>query len=127
MPNIGNGGNFRRSVEAVRRTPNHRATLGIAALSPTYMDASASRPGQDVTLAPMPRYANRAHDSGVVAYEIGEGEIVVTFVNGDRYRYGRRRPGAAAVARMQALARAGRGLSTYISQVVRDRYEEKLD
>ncbi|HEY4218738.1 MAG TPA: hypothetical protein VGM67_16465 [Gemmatimonadaceae bacterium] len=34
-------------------------------------------------------------------------------------------PGATDVARMKALAVAGRGLSTYISQHVRDRYRRK--
>ncbi|WP_028081416.1 hypothetical protein [Solimonas soli] len=73
----------------------------------------------------MKRYRNRNGHSGVRAYESGPGYIKVRFANGDTYVYDDRIPGARAVARMQALAAAGRGLSTYIAQHVRERYARK--
>ena len=74
----------------------------------------------------MERYRNLAGDSGVVAYEIRDDAIVVKFVGGDRYLYSFRAPGREHVTRMKAFARAGRGLSSYISAYVREHYEKKL-
>lgn len=75
----------------------------------------------------MQRYKNLGGDSGVVAYDIDAGQIVVQFRNGDRYLYTEDSAGAANVARMQELAVAGRGLSAFISQHVHDRYERKVN
>jgi hypothetical protein len=66
----------------------------------------------------MERYQNLSADSGVDGYECGPGWIKVRFRNGPTYVYDSVKPGAEHVARMQELARAGRGLSTYISQHV---------
>jgi hypothetical protein len=74
----------------------------------------------------MQRYGNQSRVSGVVAYDIDAGQIVVQFRTGERYLYTEDSAGAANIARMQALARAGRGLSTFISQHVHDRYARKL-
>ncbi len=75
----------------------------------------------------MQRYRNHSGDSGVVAYEIDAGSIKIEFKNGDRYLYTEDSAGGANIARMQDLARAGRGLSTFISQHVHDRYARKLN
>jgi hypothetical protein len=74
----------------------------------------------------MERYGNRSGASGVLAFEIRDASIVVLF--GDRwaYEYGARRPGPDAVETMKSLARAGRGLSTFISQHVRQNFERKF-
>ena len=74
----------------------------------------------------MQRYGNQNRESGVVAYDIDAGQIIVQFRNGDRYLYTEDSAGAANIARMQDLARAGRGLSTFISQHAHDRYERKI-
>jgi len=74
----------------------------------------------------MPRYRNLSRHSGVVAFETTDDSITLTFVNGERYAYSARRPGRAVVEHMKTLAQAGRGLSTYVSQQVRDNYERKL-
>jgi len=74
----------------------------------------------------MQRYANRSGQSGVVAYELGADAITVKFTGGDRYLYTQDSAGAVHIARMRELAENGRGLSTYISQHVRDRYARKL-
>ncbi len=74
----------------------------------------------------MPRYRNLSRHSGVVAFETTDDSITLTFVTGERYAYSARRPGRAVVEHMKTLAQAGRGLSTYVSQHVRDNYERKL-
>lgn len=71
------------------------------------------------------RYKRLGGDSGVVAYEIGEGAITVLFDNGWHYLYTKRSAGAGNIAQMHRLAKAGRGLSTFISQTVHNRYERK--
>ena len=75
----------------------------------------------------MQRYKNLSGESGVLAYEIGDRAITVRFSGGDRYLYTDQSAGADNIAEMQRLATLGSGLSTYISQVVKDRYACKLD
>jgi hypothetical protein len=75
----------------------------------------------------MQRYGNQSRESGVVAYDIDAGQIIVQFRNGDRYLYTEDSAGAANIAAMQELARAGRGLSTFISQHVHERYARKIN
>ena len=74
----------------------------------------------------MERYRNLAGNSGVAAYDIGADSITVRFQDGDTYLYTDASAGADNVAEMKRLARAGRGLSSFISRVVRERYAEKL-
>jgi hypothetical protein len=70
------------------------------------------------------RYHNLSGHSGVVAYELGEDTITVKFAGDDSpcYLYDAHKPGLQAVWEMQRLAKAGKGLSTYISRHVRDNY-----
>lgn len=74
----------------------------------------------------MKRYRNSSGKSGVRAYEIYADRILIEFAAGDIYVYSYRMPGKADVEQMKTLAEKGKGLSTYISQNVRDRYESKL-
>ncbi len=87
---------------------------------------SEPRHGGAVCNAYMEHYPSESGESGVVAYEIGRGSIVVKFVGGEKYLYTDRSAGAKNIARMQQLAQSGRGLSTFISQHVHDRYARKL-
>lgn len=64
----------------------------------------------------MKPYRNLSGHSGVVAYEIRPGAIVVKFRGGEAYTYSDQTATASAVAEMQRLARAGRGLSTFIAR-----------
>ena len=75
----------------------------------------------------MQRYGDQSRESGVVAYDIDAGQIIVQFTNGERYLYTEDSAGAANIAKMQELARAGRGLSSFISQHVHDRYARKIN
>lgn len=72
------------------------------------------------------RYHNRGHNSGVTAYEAGEDYIKVEFVDGGLYLYTDDSAGPDAIVQMKQLASRGEGLSTFISQHVRDRYATKL-
>jgi hypothetical protein len=69
-------------------------------------------------------YPNLSRVSGITHYETGADYILVKF-RGDKppYRYSYKSAGKRHVDRMKALAAAGRGLSTYISRHVHDRYE----
>jgi hypothetical protein len=72
----------------------------------------------------MKRYKNLSGDSGVVAYEVHPRRIDIRFTNGRTYKYTSRSAGADNIELMKKLAVAGRGLSTFISQVVKDGYED---
>lgn len=73
----------------------------------------------------MQPYLRLAGDSGVVAYDIKPRSIDVEFVDGMVYTYSWTSTGRERVERMKLLARAGRGLSTYISQHVREAYASR--
>lgn len=74
---------------------------------------------------PLQPYANRSGDSGVTRYAVVGDAIVIEFSGGDCYLYDSVSPGPLHVRRMQELAAAGRGLSTYISRNVY-RYRARL-
>lgn len=75
----------------------------------------------------MQRYKNPSGESGVLAYEIGDRSITVRFSGGARYLYTDQSAGADNIAEMQRLAKLGKGLTTFINQVILERYESKLD
>jgi hypothetical protein len=70
-------------------------------------------------------YKNVNGSSGVIAYETGTDFIKVRFTDGTIYHYSYQKPGKQHVERMKKRASAGKGLSTYISQFVREKYERK--
>ncbi|BAN22820.1 hypothetical protein [Caballeronia insecticola] len=74
----------------------------------------------------MQSYRNLAGNSGVEAFDILTDGIWVRFVNGGTYLYDYRVPGRAHVEQMKRLARAGRGLSSYISRSGAQ-YAERID
>lgn len=78
---------------------------------------------RDDTMQP---YRNLAGNSGVEAFDILRDGIKVRFVNGGTYLYDYRVPGRTRVEEMKRLARAGRGLSTYISKFSAE-YAERID
>lgn len=75
--------------------------------------------------ASMKRYRDLSGQSGVVAYEISDDAITVKFRDGDVYLYDYATTGRREVEEMKRLAVAGRGLSTFISRVVKERYARK--
>ena len=72
------------------------------------------------------RYGGLQGSSGVRAYALLPGAIVVEFVNGAVYLYTDASAGPGCIAKMHRLAAQGRGLSTLISRVVRNRFEQRL-
>ena len=74
----------------------------------------------------MEPYKNLNGDSGVVRYELNKGAITVQFSNGWLYEYTNASAGSDAIATMQRLAAAGRGLSGFISTTVHNRYSRKI-
>lgn len=74
----------------------------------------------------MEHYKNIGGDSGVAAYEIGQGSITVQFKDGAAYLYNNQSAGAANIAEMQRLAAMGQGLNSFISREVRKGYAQKL-
>jgi hypothetical protein len=72
----------------------------------------------------MQRYLNLSGKSSVTHYEIGTDYILVKFRGDDPpYRYSHAGAGKRHVERMKALAVAGRGLCTYISQNVHELHD----
>jgi hypothetical protein len=68
-------------------------------------------------------YGNQSGGSGITGYEIGADFILVKFIGGSTYCYTYRSTGKRAIEMMKKLAKAGKGLSTYISQNIRDKYQ----
>lgn len=69
----------------------------------------------------MRSYLDLDGGSGVTAFAIGKGYIVIEFAAGRShggrfYRYAESSCGAGMIVAMQALAEAGRGLATYVAQ-----------
>ena len=83
----------------------------------------------------MEPYGDHTRQHGVIAYEVGPDWIVVEFTSGWIYHFSHEKPGQLRVDRMKALARSGKGLSTFISKHVKNRYagrrrrdaQEKVD
>jgi len=73
----------------------------------------------------MQKYSGQLRRGGAVAFEIGAEWIDVEFTSGWIYRFTYNRPGALRVERMKELALSGRGLSTFISRHVKNRYESR--
>ena len=74
----------------------------------------------------MVRYKNLEGHSGVTGYEAGEDRIRVEFNHDAVYEYTYASAGKRIIEEMKRLAAVGKGLSTYISQTVRNKFERKL-
>ena len=73
------------------------------------------------------RYRNLSGHSGVVAYAILPDAVAVQFLDGTVHLYSHDCPGRRHVGRMKTLAREGRGLSTYITRHVGNRFSARLE
>jgi len=73
-------------------------------------------------------YKNKNGDSGITHFELGEDHIQIKFQGKPwRYLYSDELNGKSHIEKMKVLARAGKGLGTYISQhpEVRDHFEKR--
>ena len=73
----------------------------------------------------MQRYRNFEGHSGVTAYEVQEDGISVEFNHDTVYLYTYASAGKHIINKMKKLAEAGKGLSTYISRTVKDKFEKR--
>ena len=73
----------------------------------------------------MRRYGGNSKKHGVTGFEIGPDSIDVEFTSGWIYRFSYQKPGQLRVDRMKELAESGRGLSTFISKHVKNRFESR--
>jgi hypothetical protein len=89
------------------------------------MRSLAPRFRQLVYNSTMKPYGDGRHDSGVTEYETGPDFIRVAFHGDGIYRFTHASAGQIHVERMKQLAASGKGLTTYISQRVKQLYEEK--
>lgn len=71
-------------------------------------------------------YKSSNHDSGVIAYQTSVDHIAVQFKDGTVYLYTNKSAGRDSINQMKKLAEAGAGLTTFINQHVKDRYEAKI-
>ncbi len=74
----------------------------------------------------MEAYKNLSGNSDVLAYEIGMDSITVQFRDDSIYLYTYRSAGEAKIEKMKQLAHAGQGLNTFINQVVKQGYADKI-
>lgn len=74
----------------------------------------------------MERYKNLGGDSSVAAFEIANGAITVEFNDHSQYLYTNESAGAESISEMHRLARAGKGLCSYILRFARKRYARKI-
>lgn len=78
------------------------------------------------TRTTLPERYSSTGDSGVVSYDLGADSITLQFKNSAVYLYNYEKPGKEHVERMKQLAIAGSGLSTYVSQHVKNAYARRL-
>lgn len=74
----------------------------------------------------MQRYSNLSGESGVIAFGIRDGAILVEFHDQSLYLYNTEKPGTAALAQLQKLANAGQGLNSYITRHIGKNYFDKI-
>lgn len=70
----------------------------------------------------MQRYKNFNGNSGVSAYEIGDDFIRIEFNKNATYVYNYDTAGRENIEKMKLLAQSGKGLSTFISRHVKNRF-----
>ena len=72
-------------------------------------------------------YKSQSGDSGVISYELVQGGIILEFKHAKhRYLYDSASPGLIHVNAMRRLAAAGKGLTTYVSREVHEKYARKI-
>ena len=74
----------------------------------------------------MQAYKDFNGNSGIKAYEINKGSIIVEFKTGGSYLYTHESAGADHINEMHRLAQLGKGLNTYINQNTHLAYAKDL-
>jgi hypothetical protein len=74
----------------------------------------------------MARYKNLSGDSKVAKYEIEKDAMRIRFTDCSVYIYTNQSAGPENIKQMKTLAIAGKGLGTFISANLKDRFERKI-
>lgn len=74
----------------------------------------------------MERYKNLNGHSGITRYNITPKSITVEFNHDTVYRYTYSSAGRLIIEKMKKLAILGKGLNTYISRTVREKFDKKI-
>lgn len=72
------------------------------------------------------RYKNLSGDSKVAKYEIKKDALTIRFTDHGVYRYTNQTAGPENISKMKTLAIAGKGLGTFISANLKDRFLRKI-
>lgn len=72
------------------------------------------------------RYKNLSGDSKVARYEIRQDAVTIRFTDHTVYRYTNQSADPENISKMKTLALAGKGLGTFISANLKDRFLRKI-
>lgn len=74
----------------------------------------------------MTRYKNLSKDSKVARYHLAKDAVTVVFADHSVYIYTNQTAGPETISKMKSLALAGKGLGTFISSNLKDRFLRKV-
>ncbi len=74
----------------------------------------------------MSRYKNVDGKSTVARYNITKDAVTIQFTDHSVYIYNNQSVGPETIGKMRTLALAGKGLGTFITKNVKDRYSRKV-
>lgn len=63
---------------------------------------------------------------GIYSYQSMNNKIIITFTTGESYEYTYDSAGSLHIEKMKSLAKAGKGLNSYINKYVKYKYSRKL-
>lgn len=72
------------------------------------------------------RYKNLSGDSKVSKFEIKKDALTIRFADHTVYRYTNQTAGPENISKMKTLALAGKGLGTFITANLKDRFLRKI-
>ncbi|NNN04354.1 MAG: hypothetical protein HKL90_00490 [Elusimicrobia bacterium] len=72
------------------------------------------------------RYKNLSGSSTVLKYEIKKDGLTIRFADHTVYRYTNQSAGPENIRKMKTLANAGKGLGTFITANLKDRFLRKI-
>lgn len=72
------------------------------------------------------RYKNLSKNSTVARYEIRKDMMTIRFADDTVYNYTNQSAGPENIEKMKALATAGKGLGTFITANLKDRFLRKI-
>ena len=74
----------------------------------------------------MTRYKNLSRDSKVVSFHLAKDAVTIRYADCSVYIYTNQTADPGNISKMKTLALAGKGLGTYISANLKDRFMRKV-